>query len=276
MPVDRLERASRWRRTRWPGSRAVPGGSAARRGGRSRSGVPTSPRPKWCCQTRFTNTRAVSGWSGRVEPLRQVGRASAGLRTVGPGRRVSIAGKPGSTVAPLALDLAALQDVGRRRRAARRRWSRRPPAAAGIWASSACCCSAALRLRPAPPAVRAARTSSQVTLMSGLGVLGELLLFLGPLLRVGVERLPVRRFQLRLLGLAGAVARCGPSIASTWALSGSIFAISAATRSLYACFSSGRGELHVLVLWRPRRTPAAGSSPPGRPGRTCGRGSGRS
>ena len=26
-------------------------------------GVFTSPRPKWCIQTRLTNTRAVSGWS---------------------------------------------------------------------------------------------------------------------------------------------------------------------------------------------------------------------
>ena len=34
-------------------------------------GVATMPRPKWCCQSRLTITRAVSGWSGRVSHARQ-------------------------------------------------------------------------------------------------------------------------------------------------------------------------------------------------------------
>ena len=34
--------------------------------------VSTRPRPKYCCQTRFTITRAVSGFSRADEPLREV------------------------------------------------------------------------------------------------------------------------------------------------------------------------------------------------------------
>ena len=60
------------RPARAPASRAARGASAGRRGCRSRSAWPTIPRPKWCCQSRLTITRAVSGWSGRGQPLRQV------------------------------------------------------------------------------------------------------------------------------------------------------------------------------------------------------------
>ena len=42
-------------------------------------GVATIPRPKWCCQSRLTITRAVSGLSGRVSQRGQ-GQASAGGR----------------------------------------------------------------------------------------------------------------------------------------------------------------------------------------------------
>ena len=44
-------------------SRATPGAWARRRAGRSRRACRPVPRPKWCIQTRFTNTRAVSGLS---------------------------------------------------------------------------------------------------------------------------------------------------------------------------------------------------------------------
>ena len=40
------------------GSRAAPGASAVRRGCRSRSAWRRCPRPKWCCQSRLTITRA--------------------------------------------------------------------------------------------------------------------------------------------------------------------------------------------------------------------------
>ena len=45
-------------------SRAARDGSAGPPACRSRSGVRTRPAPKWCSQTRFTITRAVSGFAG--------------------------------------------------------------------------------------------------------------------------------------------------------------------------------------------------------------------
>src|SRR3978361_866898 len=69
-------------------------------------GVATSPRPKWCSQTRLTITRAVSGLSGlamararssRPLPLVAKGAAPSGERTGGNRRGASgpgVAGLP--------------------------------------------------------------------------------------------------------------------------------------------------------------------------------------
>ena len=136
-----------------PASRAIPGASAARRGGRSRSAVATMPRPKWCCQSRLTITRAVSGLSGRRDPLRQrqppagaVGSVAIAAATgLPPGE--TIAGKPGCTSAPvLASSPRSSRNVfgggpGRvgqahRHRQRRRLLARRTPSAPSAAASS--------------------------------------------------------------------------------------------------------------------------------------------
>ena len=88
-------------------SRAVPGASAARRACRSRSRWARCPRPKWYCQTRLTNTRAVNGLSfDAIQSASTVRRPldfapGFGAGIVGSGRP-STSGKPGFTSLPFA------------------------------------------------------------------------------------------------------------------------------------------------------------------------------
>ncbi len=89
-------------------------------------GVATRPRPKWCCQSRLTITRAVSGWSGRTShsasavrrPVERVDgaatRAAAGIYS-----GTSTAGNAGATSGPLAPIFTAAEQVRRRRDRAR-------------------------------------------------------------------------------------------------------------------------------------------------------------
>ena len=88
------------------------------------SWVSTMPRPKWCCQTWFTNTRAVRGWSGRVSQRAKARRwplvspfVSGGRTASVPPGRLTTSRKPGRDRRPGTLDLAALQepDLGWRR-----------------------------------------------------------------------------------------------------------------------------------------------------------------
>ena len=101
-PVQRLELPAAARRTRPPASRAARGGWAARPGGRSRSSVPTRPRPKWYCQIRLTITRVDSGLSGRVSQRARASRRPVELRRgraaarSGPARGRATDRKPGS------------------------------------------------------------------------------------------------------------------------------------------------------------------------------------
>ena len=86
-------------------------------------GVATMPWPKWCCQSRFTITRAVSGLSGCATHFASASRRPVLLRTRFDLRRRRLAarrqhrGEAGCTSVALVRQLAALQQVRLRRRA---------------------------------------------------------------------------------------------------------------------------------------------------------------
>ena len=98
----------------------------ARRSCRSCRASRRCPAPKWCFQMRLTSTRAVSGWSGCVEPAGER-QPPAGLLRARPGRRrprtascrrSAPRARPGPTSRPGLQRIAAAVDVGRRRLAA--------------------------------------------------------------------------------------------------------------------------------------------------------------
>src|ERR1041385_1351104 len=64
-------------------------------------GVPTSPRPKWYCHTRFTMTRAVRGFFGLINQAASADRLPVGFSAQqlsgGNGSEFRIDGTPGST-----------------------------------------------------------------------------------------------------------------------------------------------------------------------------------
>ena len=194
-----LERPAVLRRTSRPASRAARDASGGSPIVPKSLGVRTSPSPKWCCQTRLTITRAVSGFSGLASQRASVRRRRAGAtsgrrerrlrrRPGPPARPARPRGRgpsPGRGAAGASPAASATARAGSSREAGRA-WRR----GASDFRSSAAI--AALSSSGAwPPAPRRAPSC----------VVRELLLGLGPPARLDAERLDRLGGQLAPAGL---------------------------------------------------------------------------
>ena len=103
-------RPSRSRGTRRPASRAAPDATAIRPGRRGRPRRALRPVPKNCFQSRLTNTRAVSGFSGDASQFARSSRVSRSA--VGSARlRQEVRHRRLHDRAALVLPVAARQDA---------------------------------------------------------------------------------------------------------------------------------------------------------------------